>query len=40
MFCHEMQYFRNPYLADTYELIAAKGHDVFYKGVIAEKIAR
>ncbi|MBD3384082.1 gamma-glutamyltransferase [candidate division KSB1 bacterium] len=32
--------FRNPCLANTYELIAAKGRDVFYRGVIAEKIAR
>jgi len=30
--------FRNPYLANTYELIAAKGRDEFYKGSIAKTI--
>ena len=30
--------FRNPNLADTYEKIAAKGRDAFYKGDIARKI--
>jgi gamma-glutamyltranspeptidase / glutathione hydrolase len=30
--------FKNPYLANTYELISKKGRDVFYKGEIAEKI--
>ena len=31
--------FRNPYLADTYEKIATKGRDEFYKGDIARTIA-
>ena len=30
--------FKNPYLANTLELIGKKGRDVFYKGEIAEKI--
>lgn len=30
--------FRNPYLANTYELIAQKGRDEFYKGSIARAI--
>ncbi len=30
--------FRNPWLADTYELIARKGRDAFYKGEIAHRI--
>jgi len=30
--------FKNPYLANTYELIAQKGRDEFYKGSIARKI--
>lgn len=30
--------FRNPYLANTYELIASKGRDEFYKGAIARTI--
>lgn len=30
--------FRNPYLADTYEKIAKKGRDEFYKGTIARVI--
>lgn len=30
--------FRNPYLANTYELIASGGSDVFYRGEIAETI--
>jgi gamma-glutamyltranspeptidase/glutathione hydrolase len=30
--------FKNPYLANTFELIAEQGRDVFYKGEIAEKI--
>jgi len=30
--------FRNPYLANTLELIAQNGRDVFYRGEIAEKI--
>ncbi len=32
--------FRNPFLADTLEQIASKGRDVFYKGRIAEVIAK
>ena len=31
--------FKNPYLADTYEKIATKGRDEFYKGGIARTIA-
>ena len=31
--------FKNPYLADTYEKIATKGRDEFYKGDIARTIA-
>jgi gamma-glutamyltranspeptidase/glutathione hydrolase len=31
--------FKNPYLADTYEKIAAGGRDAFYKGEIAKTIA-
>lgn len=30
--------FKNPYLANTFRLIAEQGRDVFYKGEIAEKI--
>jgi gamma-glutamyltranspeptidase / glutathione hydrolase len=30
--------FKNPYLANTYKLIATQGRDVFYKGEIAKKI--
>ncbi len=30
--------FKNPYLANTFKLIAEKGRDVFYKGEITEKI--
>ncbi|TVR44370.1 MAG: gamma-glutamyltransferase [Bacteroidia bacterium] len=30
--------FRNPYLANTYEMIATEGRDVFYKGEIARII--
>ena len=32
------QVFKNPYLANTLEMIANKGRDVFYKGEIAQKI--
>lgn len=32
------QIFKNPYLANTLELIARDGRDVFYKGEIAQKI--
>ncbi|MFA9391804.1 MAG: gamma-glutamyltransferase [Prolixibacteraceae bacterium] len=32
------QIFKNPYLANTLELIANKGRDEFYKGEIAQKI--
>ena len=31
--------FRNPGLAETYELIAAQGRDAFYRGAIARRIA-
>ena len=30
--------FKNPYLANSYKLIAASGRDAYYKGPIAEKI--
>lgn len=30
--------FRNPYLANTYRLLASNGRDVFYKGEVAEEI--
>jgi len=32
--------FKNPYLANTFRLIAKEGRDVFYKGEIAEKIVK
>lgn len=32
--------FKNPYLANTLELVGNKGRDVFYKGEIAEKIVK
>lgn len=31
--------FKNPYLANTYQLLAEKGRDAFYKGQIAKTIA-
>jgi len=32
--------FKNPYLANTFRLIAKEGRDIFYKGEIAEKIVK
>ncbi len=37
---HEGEKFRNPALAKTLELLAAKGRDAYYKGPIAEALVR
>ena len=37
---NEGEIYKNPYLANTYKLLANKGRDAFYKGEIAETIGK
>jgi len=37
---NEGEIYKNPYLANTYKLLAKKGKDAFYKGEIAETIGK